>query len=181
MAPRLETPEEVRRYLAGIFGTGREYSLFPGEFAWVVRPILTAAEIAEGIGPGTGHHVLDRATGVITTAGSLAPAMIAEDYDAGVRAGRPVVGYQIYPPTWEISAELVDDGPGPVRYRVRGRSLREPPVEPPVDHLLTIDRETLDYRTDTGAIHPVVATMAIWTFEQYRRSGTWPVAAELRA
>lgn len=181
MAPRLETADEVRRYLAEIFTAEREYSVFPTEFAWVVRPVPTAAERADGIGHGTGNYVVDRATGVITTAGSLAPAMIAEAYDAGVRAGRPRAGYQIYPPTWDIRAELVEDGPGGVRYRVRGRSLREPPAEPPSEHLLTIDRNTLDYRTDTGEIHPVVTTMVIWTFEQFRRHGTWPAAAELRA
>ncbi|WP_280424555.1 hypothetical protein [Nocardia carnea] len=181
MAPRLETPQEVRRYLTEIFGSEREYSIFPTEFAWVVRPVRTAAESADGLGHGAGNYVVDRATGVITTAGSLAPAMIAEDYDAGIRAGRPIAGYQIYPPTWDIRAELVEDGPDRVRYRVRGRSLQEPPAGPPIDHMLTIDRQTLDYRTDVGEIHPVVTNMVIWAFERYRQTGTWPAAAELRA
>ncbi|WP_280463322.1 hypothetical protein [Nocardia carnea] len=180
MSPPLDTPEEVRRYLTEIFGTEREYSIFPTEFAWVFRPVRTAAEGGD-IGYSAGNYVVDRATGVITTAGSLAPAMIAEDYDAGIRTGRPRAGYQIYPPTWDIRAELVEDGPDRVRYRVRGHSLRAPQAGPPIDHMLTIDRQTLDYRTDVGEIHPVVTNLVIWALEQHRRNGSWPSTAELRA
>lgn len=179
MPDQLETPEQVLGYLAEAFGPDAAFAIYPCEFGWVCREELGADDPVAGVGQG--NYVVDRRTGVITAHGSLHPMMIGAEYDADIRAGEPVQGYQVYPPTWEIHVDRVRDTPEIVEYRVRGRSLTEPPEEPPAEHLLTIDKRTYRYHTDSAEIHVTCGHTATWSESRRRRDGTWPATGILRA
>ncbi|GGL36187.1 hypothetical protein [Nocardia jinanensis] len=181
MAQRLETRDQVRRYLAQAFGPDSGFDVYPCEFGWVCRKVLTDAEQAADAGFGQGNFVVNRSTGVITAHGSLHPMMVGEMYDDDIRAGEPVQGYQVYPPTWEIAVDRAQETADEIAYRVRGRSLTEPPEEAPVDHVLTIDKRTFRYRTDSDEIHVTCTQAVIWAEELLRRDGAWPAAGIVRA
>jgi hypothetical protein len=179
MPDLLETVEDVRQYLAEAFGPEAVFAVYPCEFGWVCREELPEENSEAGF--GMGNYVINRRTGVITAHGSLHPLMIGEMYDEDIRSARPVQGYQVYPPTWEMQVDRVRDTSADVEYRVRARSLKVPPEEPPTEHLLTIDKETFRYRTDTGDIHVTCTHTVTWAESRWRRDGSWPAGAKLRA
>ncbi|MEU1985497.1 hypothetical protein [Nocardia sp. NPDC019395] len=179
MPDQWETPEQVRGYIARAFDTDREFAVYPTEFGWVCREERDDDDPEAGMGQG--NYVVNRQTGVITAHGSLHPIMIGEMYDEDIRSGEPVQGYQVYPPTWEIHVDRVRDTPEMVEYRVRGRSLTEPPEEPPTEHLLTIDKRTYHYHTDSAEIHVTCSHTVTWSESRLRRDGTWPATGILRA
>jgi hypothetical protein len=179
MAEVLETVEDVQRYLAEAFGPEAEFTVYPSEFGWVCREVIPDDDPEAGF--GLGNYVVNRATGVVTAHASLHPLMIAEMYDNDIRSARPIQGYQVYPPTWEMEVERVSETPTEVQYRVRGVSLQVPPEEPPVENLLTIDKETYRYRTDAENIHVTCTHNVSWAQSRLQRDGTWPEGARLQA
>ncbi|MEV0296678.1 hypothetical protein [Nocardia sp. NPDC050710] len=97
---------------------------------------------------------------------------IGEDYDAAIQAGRPVQGYQVYPPTWRVHISVIWERPAEIMYRVRAESLTQPP-QPPVDHELTINKNNHRYYTETPAIHVTCREAAGWA-QARSQNGTWP-------
>lgn len=98
MVEPLETPEQVRRYLADALRTARGFRVSECQHGWVCRSVLTNEELASGQGLGLGNYVVNKRTGVITAHSSLAPATIGEQYDEAISAGRRVQGCQVFPP-----------------------------------------------------------------------------------
>lgn len=181
MPEQWETADDVHRQLARAFGPEAEFDLYPCEFGWVARRVLPATEPEVELNVGQGNFVVNRRTGVVTAHGSLHPMMVGEMYDDDIRAGEPVQGYQVYPPMWEIEVERVRETPAEIAYRVRGRSLTDPPdPESPVQQILTIDKRTFQYHTDSGEIHVSTSHAAGWVERGLRRDDRWPAAGSLR-
>ncbi|NEW29181.1 hypothetical protein [Nocardia cyriacigeorgica] len=174
MVGRFETPEQVREYLAGALRTNRTFWVLPTEHGWVAQEVLTPEEMASGQGVGLGNYVVNRQTGVITAHSSLAPQTIGEMYDEAIRTGRPVQGYQVYPATWRVHIERTRETAAEIEYRVQAESLTVPPAEPPVQRLLTINKHSLRYHTDTRATHVTCRQATGWAQARSRQNGTWP-------
>ncbi|WP_067658866.1 hypothetical protein [Nocardia harenae] len=176
-----ETEDQLRRYLAEVFATDRPFAIYPCASGWVVREELTEDEQEAGMGFGQGNYVVNRASGAVTAHASLHPLTIGEQYDEDVAAGRPVRGYQVYPPTWDIRIELAAETSAEIRYRVSVRSLREPPAEPPSEHLLTIDKQNYYYSTDSESTHEACSHAVAWAESQGRPTGAWPESGAFQA
>ncbi|WP_249040511.1 hypothetical protein [Nocardia cyriacigeorgica] len=174
MPETLETPEQVREYLARALRTDRKFRVLPTQYAWVVQGVLTPEERASGQGLGLGNYVVNRQTGVITAHSSLAPQTIGEMYDEAIRTGQPVRGYQVYPATWRVHIERTRETPAEIEYQIQAESLTMPPAEPPVQRLLTINKQTLSYHTDTRATHVTCREAMGWAEARSRQNGTWP-------
>ncbi|WP_163825626.1 hypothetical protein [Nocardia cyriacigeorgica] len=172
-AQPVHTSEQVEQYLARIY-PGRELTILETEFGWVARPVLTREEIADGQGLGLGNFVVNKQTGVVTAHRSLPPRLIGAEYDEAIRTGGSIQGYQVYPPTWRAHIERIRETPEEIEYQVRAESLTEPPAEPPAERQLVIDKQTLETRTNTRAIHPTVQHATAWAEARSRRNGTWP-------
>lgn len=174
MVEPLESPEQVRRYLADALGTAREFWVLECRHGWVCQSVLTDEELASGEGLGLGNYVVNKQTGVITANSSLAPETIGEQYDEAITTGGRVQGYQVYPPMWRVEIERVWETPEEIEYRVRAQSQTQPPAEPPAERQLVINKATLRTRTNTRAIHVSVRHAQAWAEARSRRDGTWP-------
>lgn len=174
--PPFRTSNQVVQYLREPFGPEAQFSLLETEFGWVCRPILTQQEIAAGMGLGLGNYVVNKQTGVITEHRSLPPELIGQEYDQAIRSGQPVQGARVYPPTWNVQIQATRETPTDIEYRVQARSLTNPPAEPPIDHLLLIDKQTFHMVTNVQVIHPACSEAAAWAEDQSQETGTWPQA-----
>ncbi|MBF6412288.1 hypothetical protein [Nocardia cyriacigeorgica] len=174
MVEPLETPEQVRRYLADALTTAREFWVLECRHGWVCQTVLTAEELASGEGVGLGNYVVNKQTGVITAHSSLAPATIGEQYDEAIRTGGRVQGYQVYPPMWRVDIQRIWETPDEIEYRVRARPQTQPLAEPPTERQLVIYKETLKIRTNSRAIHESVRQATAWAEARSRQDGTWP-------
>lgn len=172
MPEPLETPQQVREYLARALKTDRKYRVLEFQHGWVCRGVLTQEEIANGQGMGQGSYVVNKQTGVVTAHSSLHPTTIGENYDAAIQAGRPVQGYQVHPPTWRVHIERIRESRAEIDYRVRAESLTQPP-QPPVEHHLIINKHTHRFYTETPATHVTCRQAAGWA-QARSQTGAWP-------
>ncbi|MEU1982969.1 hypothetical protein [Nocardia sp. NPDC019395] len=174
MPDPLETPQQVRQYLATALNSSRQFRVLPTQFGWACREVLTQEEIQSGQAMGLGSYVVNRQTAAITAHTSMPLEVIAQEYDQAIQTGRQVQGYQVYPPTWNVEARLIGETPEEIVYRVQATSPTDPPAGPPIDHQLMINKATRRYRTNVTVIHEACRQTAGWAITQHNQWGTWP-------
>ncbi|WP_171048332.1 hypothetical protein [Nocardia cyriacigeorgica] len=174
MVEPLETREQVRGFLADTLGATRDFWVLQCEYGWVCQTVLTEEELASGEGLGLGNYVVNKQTGVITAHSSLEPETIGEEYDEAIRTGRPVRGYRVYPPIWRVDIERIWETTEEIEYRVSARSETQTPAQPPIEHQLVINKQTLKFTSTTRAIHESVRHAKAWAEARSRQHGLWP-------
>lgn len=87
--------EQARELIKRVVGS-RQVTMYPFEFGWLARPILSEEEHRQGRGLGLSSYIIDR-TGIITVQRSLGVPLVIKQYSAARREGR-ITGRQVWPP-----------------------------------------------------------------------------------
>lgn len=89
------TEDEALALITRLVGTGARMELYPFEFGWLARRVLSGEETARGMRIGQGSYIIDR-TGVVTVQSSLPVPLIIGEYVEARRQGR-IIGRQVWP------------------------------------------------------------------------------------
>lgn len=169
MPEPIRTEEQARQVMAEWFGPDREFIMMETRHGWASQAILTDEENAQGLALGLGNYVLNKQTGVITAHRSLPTMMIGEEFDQAIETGRPVPGYQVYPPRHRISIRQMSEDPSTLQYEMKVTPLDQP-GDPTTSQILTITKHPFTFHpTDSLA-----NSTATWAEARSRATGSWP-------